>query len=165
MSKILIVDDNTAVLEVVSELVAAAGFTSITASGGKECLEKVATENPDLILLDINMPDIDGWSVLRQLKEKGLTNRIKVVMLTATTDIGTDIFGLQDVVSGYIRKPFTNSELAESLKAVLGQTSDALLEVKEKEPSGFARLFGRGKTIGTASDGMEKAMKSAKKYE
>jgi len=165
LSKILIVDDNAAVLEVVSELVAAAGFTSITASGGKECLEKVATENPDLILLDINMPDIDGWSVLRQLKEKGLTNRIKVVMLTATTDIGTDIFGLQDVVSGYIRKPFTNSELAESLKAVLGQTSDALLEVKEKEPSGFARLFGRGKTIGTASDGMEKAMKSAKKYE
>ncbi|MCJ7516705.1 MAG: DUF835 domain-containing protein [Methanomassiliicoccales archaeon] len=165
MSKILIVDDNAAVLEVVSELVASAGFTPITASGGKECLEKVATENPDLILLDINMPDIDGWSVLRQLKEKGLTSQIKVMMLTATTDIGTDIFGLQDVVSGYIRKPFTNSELAERLKAVLEQSPDALLEVKEKEPSGFARLFRKGKTVGTASDGMEKAMKSAKKYE
>ncbi|MDD1768977.1 MAG: DUF835 domain-containing protein [Methanomassiliicoccales archaeon] len=165
MSKVLIVDDNAAVLDVVSEIVSSAGFTPITASGGKDCLEKVDSEQPDLILLDINMPDLDGWSILRELKEKGLTDKIKVMMLTATTDVGTDIFGLQDVVSGYIRKPFNNSELADRLKAVLEQPSETLLTIKEKEPSGFARLFKRGKVGGSAPEGMEKATKSAKRYE
>jgi DNA-binding response OmpR family regulator len=165
LSKVLIVDDNAAVLDVVSELVSSAGFTSITASGGKECLEKVNTEHPDLILLDINMPDLDGWSILRELKEKGLTDKIKVMMLTATTDIGTDIFGLQDVVSGYIRKPFNNNELADRLKAVLEQPSETLLETKEKETGGISRFFRRGKAGGTTPEGMEKAMKSAKRYE
>lgn len=165
MGKILIVDDNAAVLDVVSELVASAGFTPITATGGRECLEKVRTDDPDLILLDINMPDLDGWSVLRELKEKGLTDKIKVMMLTATTDVGTDIFGLQDVVSGYIRKPFNNAELAERLKAVLEQPSESLLETGEQEPRGLLRMFKRGKDAASGGSGMEKATKSAKRYE
>ena len=162
MGKILIVDDNAAVLDVVSELVASAGFTPITATGGRECLEKVRTDDPDLILLDINMPDLDGWSVL---KEKGLTDKIKVMMLTATTDVGTNIFGLQDVVSGYIRKPFNNAELADRLKAVLEQPSESLLETSEQEPRGLLRLFKRGKDAASGGSGMEKATKSAKRYE
>lgn len=165
MGKILIVDDNAAVLDVVSELVASAGFTPITATGGRECLEKVRTDDPDLILLDINMPDLDGWSVLRELKEKGLTDKIKVMMLTATTDVGTNIFGLQDVVSGYIRKPFNNAELADRLKAVLEQPSESLLETSEQEPRGLLRLFKRGKDAASGGSGMEKATKSAKRYE
>ena len=115
-------DDNPAILEIVSELVSMAGYIPITASGGKECLERIASEKPDLVLLDINMPDMDGWTVLRKLKERGLTDDVKVMMLTATTEIGTDIFGLQDVVSGYIRKPFNNEELGARLREVLGDT-------------------------------------------
>ena len=115
----MIVDDNSDVLAIVTELVSAAGYRAITASGGREAIEKAKAEMPDLMLLDINMPDIDGWSVLRSLKEEGLTSKIKVMMLTAYTDIGTDIFGLQDVVSGYIRKPFTNTELSEKIKEIV----------------------------------------------
>jgi CheY-like chemotaxis protein len=118
---------------------------------------------PDLMLLDINMPDIDGWSVLRSLKEDGLTSKIKVMMLTAYTDIGTDIFGLQDVVSGYIRKPFTNAELSEKIKEIVEGQETITLEPKmeEQKPSFLSRLIGRKET----PVGMEKAKRTAKRYE
>ncbi len=122
MKKVLIVDDNPAIQEIVSELVSSAGYIPITATGGKDCLDKVASEQPDLVLLDINMPDMDGWTVLRKLKEVGATEKLKVMMLTATTEIGTDIFGLQDVVSGYIRKPFNNLELTERSEGGIGDS-------------------------------------------
>ncbi|MBM4237368.1 MAG: response regulator, partial [Euryarchaeota archaeon] len=165
IKKVLIVDDNAAVLEVVSELVASAGFTPLTASGGRECLTKVDADRPDLILLDINMPDLDGWSVLRELKQKGLTDGMKVMMLTATTDVSTDIFGLQDVVSGYIRKPFNNKELADRLRAVLEGPSESLLVSAEKEAAERPGLLGRLKGGRVAPSGMEKAVKSAKLFD
>ena len=167
IKKVLIVDDNPDVLAIVSELVSASGYQAITASGGREAIEKAKSEMPDLILLDINMPDIDGWSVLRSLKEEGLTNKIKVMMLTAYTDIGTDIFGLQDVVAGYVRKPFTNSELSEKIKETIEAPEGELtLEPKaevEEKPGFLSKLFGRGPKV--TPSGMEKAKKTAKRFE
>ncbi|HUL39858.1 MAG TPA: DUF835 domain-containing protein [Methanomassiliicoccales archaeon] len=161
----MVVDDNPDVLAIVSELVAASGYQAITASGGKEAIDKAKSELPNLILLDINMPDIDGWTVLRNLKEEGLTNKIKVMMLTAYTDIGTDIFGLQDVVSGYVRKPFSNTELSEKIKELL-ETEEVTIQPSTPEPEkkGFLdKLFG-GKKKETPG-GMEKAQKTAMKFE
>jgi len=161
----LIVDDNHDVLDIVSELVSAQGYRAVTASGGKEAIEKAKSENPDLILLDINMPDIDGWSVLRTLKQEGLTDKIKVMMLTAYTDIGTDIFGLQDVVAGYIRKPFQNNELGLKIKEILETGETLTLEPAPEQPkeSGlFSKLF---KPKKETPAGMEKARKTAMKYE
>lgn len=163
MKKVLIVDDNNAIQDIVSELVSGAGFLPLTASGGKEALEKVGTEHPDLILLDINMPDMDGWTVLRKLKDEGVTVGTKVMMLTATTDVGTDIFGLQDVVSGYIRKPFNNKELSERLKDMLEDKPITAPEAPPKEDAGIFSFLSKKK--GGAPEGMEKAKKSAKKYE
>lgn len=155
-------DDNTAILEIVSELISAAGYQPITATGGRDCLTKIETEKPDLVLLDINMPDMDGWSVLRTLKEKGMSENTKVMMLTATTEIGTDIFGLQDVVSGYIRKPFNNDELSARLREMLGDQPKVKEEPKvEKERKGlFSLLRKKDEEIG-----MEVARSSAKVYE
>jgi len=161
---VLIVDDNPDVLDIVSELVSSHGYRAITASGGREAIEKAKSESPDLILLDINMPDMDGWSVLRTLKQEGLTNKIKVMMLTAYTDIGTDIFGLQDVVAGYVRKPFKNSELEQKMKEILEATEGLTLEPTPVEKKGglFSKLF---KTKSDTPAGMEKAKKTAIKYE
>lgn len=160
----MIVDDNPAIQDIVSELVSGAGFTPVTASGGKEALEKAGAEKPDLVLLDINMPDMDGWSVLRKLKEEGITTNTKVMMLTATTDVGTDIFGLQDVVSGYIRKPFNNKELSDRLKAILDDKAVPLAE--EQQPKEDLGIFDflKKKREGQP-EGMEKVRRSAKKYE
>lgn len=155
-------DDNTAILEIVSELISAAGYQPITATGGRECLTKIETEKPDLVLLDINMPDMDGWSVLRTLKEKGMPENMKVMMLTATTEIGTDIFGLQDVVSGYIRKPFNNDELSARLREMLGDQPKVKEEPKvEKERKGLLSLLRKK----DEEIGMEVARSSAKVYE
>ena len=161
----MVVDDNAAILEIVSELISAAGYQPITASGGKECLAKITTERPDLVLLDINMPDMDGWTVLRTIKEKGMAQSTKVMMLTATTEIGTDIFGLQDVVSGYIRKPFNNEELQARLKEVLGdQPAPPKEEPRlDKERKGlFSKLL---KKEEDERPGMEVALNSAKVYD
>ncbi len=163
MKKVLIVDDNPAIQDIVSELVSGAGFSPLTASGGKEALEKAGAERPDLILLDINMPDMDGWTVLRKLKEDGITTGTKVMMLTATTDVGTDIFGLQDVVSGYIRKPFNNKELSDRLRGMLEDRPVSVPEPHPKEEAGLFSFLSKKK--GIAPEGMEKAKKSAKKYE
>lgn len=168
IKKILVVDDNAAILEVVSELISAAGYLPITATGGRECLEMVARESPDLVLLDINMPDMDGWTVLRTLKEKGLAGSTKIMMLTATTEIGTDIFGLQDVVSGYIRKPFNNDELGARLKEVLDDKPQAIEEPKvEKEPpkKGFLSMLRKKDEPPQHEGGMEAPIASAKVYE
>jgi DNA-binding response OmpR family regulator len=160
----LIVDDNPAIQDIVSELVSGAGFTPVTASGGKEALEKAGAEKPDLVLLDINMPDMDGWSVLRKLKEEGITTNTKVMMLTATTDVGTDIFGLQDVVSGYIRKPFNNKELSDRLKSILEDKAVPLAEEQQpKEDLGIFDFLKKKKE--GQPEGMEKVRRSAKKYE
>jgi CheY-like chemotaxis protein len=143
-----------------------------------EALERAEKENPDLILLDINMPDMDGWSVLRILKERGYTNRGKVMMLTAATEIGTDIFGLQDVVAGYIRKPFTNEALEARLHEVLDEPivepSVEIVpqepELTTKKPSAFSKLFGKAPTPKPLTppppdSGMENARQSAKLYD
>jgi DNA-binding response OmpR family regulator len=156
------VDDNTAILEIVSELISAAGYQPMTATGGREGLLKIQADRPDLVLLDINMPDMDGWSVLRTLKEKGLAENTKIMMLTATTEIGTDIFGLQDVVSGYIRKPFNNDELAVRLREMLGDQPQVKEEPKtEKDRKGLRSLLRKKEE----ESGMEVARSSAKVYE
>jgi len=169
MKKVMIVDDNEDVLEMVSELVASNGYQPITASGGEDCLLKLEKERPDLILLDINMPDIDGWSVLRKLKEMGLTDSIKVMMLTATTDVGTDIFGLQDVVTGYIRKPFSNRDLSERLGSALDDESmkvpeQQIVAVKEKKPGFLSRILGKSRNDELTPIGKERVDASAMKY-
>lgn len=179
MKKVLIVDDNPDILEMVSELLAANGFQPLTASSGNEALEKVESESPDLILLDINMPDMDGWSVLRELKERKKAPPIKVIMLTATVDIGTDIFGLQDLVFDYIRKPFTNKDLAERVRKALeeekveekGERKTAVMrtiEAESKRKPGFlsriSKIFGSNMED-LPLEGMEKVSDSAMMYD
>ena len=119
--KIMIVDDEPDVVDAVRTMLEAEGYEVLSAYSGKECLQKLKNEKVDLILLDIRMPVMDGWEVLRQLKEKGITNHTKVVMLTAVLQIGEDIFGLQDVVTDYIRKPFSRENLLGSIKKALGE--------------------------------------------
>ncbi|HRU11524.1 MAG TPA: DUF835 domain-containing protein [Methanomassiliicoccales archaeon] len=155
-------DDNAAILEIVTELISNAGYQPLTAIGGRECLDKVQSERPDLMLLDINMPDMDGWAVLRTLKEKGLTEGMKIMMLTATTEIGADIFGLQDVVTGYIRKPFTNDELSQKVRKALGdQPEGGEAPVLESERKGLRSLLRKRDEKG----GVEEARTSAKMFE
>lgn len=113
---------------------------------------------------------MDGWNVVRQLKEKNITDHVKIMMLTATEEIGVDIFGLQDVVSGYIRKPFNHADLVKRLKEALEDAAPVVQPepVPEIKKGGtFSRLFGKAgeKNAPIPISGMELAKKSAKEHD
>ena len=137
--KVLIVDDNVAIQEIVSEILTTEGNVVEAVGNGKEAFNRIRQFRPELVLLDINLPDMDGWTILRKMKEDGLTQGVKVLMFTADTDIGSEIFGLQDVVDGYIRKPFKGNELIERIKSI--STDEQTTDPKGK--SKFKSLFGK----------------------
>ena len=117
--RILVVDDEPDMLDILKTILTQADFEVYTAQSGKECLEKTSHENYDLILLDIRMPQMDGWTALKKLKERGVTDKTKVVILTVEKGPGVEIFGLQDVVEDYITKPFDRQKLIKHIKKAL----------------------------------------------
>ncbi|MFC2162665.1 response regulator transcription factor [Candidatus Altiarchaeota archaeon] len=119
MVKILVVDDEPDMLEILKLVLEEHGYEVHTSLSGYECLSKAGRNSYDLILLDIRMPGMDGWVTLRKLKEKGITKKSKIMVLTVEKGPGTEIFGLQDVVADYMIKPFDNAELVRHVKDVL----------------------------------------------
>jgi two-component system KDP operon response regulator KdpE len=95
------------------------GFQVITAYNGKEALEQVRTQLPDLVLLDIMMPDINGFEVLKKIRE---VSSVPVIMLTAKGEEDDRIQGLELGADDYITKPFSPRELVSRIKAVLRRT-------------------------------------------
>ena len=117
--RVLVVDDEPDMIDILRLVVSQAGFQVAEATSGKECIEKASREGFDLILLDLRMPEMDGWQTLRKLKEKGITDRTKVILLTVEKGPGVEIFGLQDVVFDYITKPFNRENLVKHIKKAL----------------------------------------------
>jgi DNA-binding response OmpR family regulator len=86
---------------------------------GRDCLERTSKEDYDLIILDIRMPEMDGWTTLRKLRERKVTDRTKIIILTVEKGPGVEIFGLQDVVADYITKPFDRERLIKHVRKAL----------------------------------------------
>jgi len=118
-NKILVVDDEPDMVDIVKLVLTQSGFDVSTAYSGRECLEKASKESFDLIILDIRMPEMDGWTTLRKLKEKKITDNTNVIILTVEKGPGVEIFGLQDVVADYITKPFNREKLIKHVKKAL----------------------------------------------
>lgn len=112
--KILVVDDDPMILKLVQSRLEANQYTIVTAGDGDEALIKVGTEKPDLIILDIQMPKMDGYTFLRELKKSKDHKNIPVVVLTAK-DKMQDLFKLEGV-KNYIVKPFETKELLAAVK-------------------------------------------------
>lgn len=109
--RILVVDDTTANLEVLGETLTEAGYTVATAIDGERALKRVQTHPPDLILLDVQMPGIDGFEACRQLKSNPATASIPVIFMTALTDTESKVEGFGLGAVDYITKPFQEQEL------------------------------------------------------
>lgn len=110
-AKILVVDDTPANLEVVTEILADAGYTVSTALSGDRAIKRVQTFVPDLILLDIQMPGIDGFETCRQLKENSAIAYVPVIFMTAVADTDSKVKGFSLGAVDYITKPFQEAEL------------------------------------------------------
>jgi two-component system, OmpR family, alkaline phosphatase synthesis response regulator PhoP len=116
--KILAVDDERHIVRLVEVNLARAGYQVVTAFDGREALQKVGSENPDLIVLDVMMPYMDGFEVLRNLKANPETRDIPVIMLTAKAQ-DADVFrGWQSGVDCYLTKPFNPMELLTFVKRI-----------------------------------------------
>ncbi|MBU4266068.1 MAG: response regulator [Candidatus Altiarchaeales archaeon] len=118
--KIMVVDDDKATLMVVRAVLESANYEVVTAQSGEKCLNSVEKEKPDLILLDVRMPHMSGWDTFRGLKDKGIIDSTKVVMLTVDDNPGGELLEFRDLLSGYILKPFEKDELIRRVEGILG---------------------------------------------
>ena len=122
--KILIVDDEKNIVEAIRYNLEQAGFRTLTAFDGARALELARRELPDLITLDVMLPEHDGWEVCRLLRQDDRTRRIPVIMLTVKSDEADTVIGLELGADDYLTKPFSPKELVARIKAVLRRASE-----------------------------------------
>ncbi len=117
--RVVVVDDEPSILEMLRLRLESMGATVFTILRGSEALPLARQEEPDLILLDIMMPDLDGFSVIRQLKEDETTRQIPVIFMTARDEIDSRVQGLDLGAHDYVTKPFNTVELIARIRAAL----------------------------------------------
>ncbi len=117
--RILVVDDQQEILDLTETVLAGGGYSISTASSGDEALGQLARESFDLVLLDINMPDMDGWETLRLLRADEQLADLAVVMFSVKGEVSDKVHSLQEGASGYITKPFVVDELVARVRRVL----------------------------------------------
>ena len=117
--RVLVVDDEEDIRELCRVNLEFEGFEVVDASGGAEALELVARSRPDVVFLDLMMPGMDGWEVLRRLKEDDTTADIPVVLLTARTAEEDQMRGWQEGILEYVSKPFNPLSLVEWAKRAM----------------------------------------------
>jgi two-component system response regulator VicR len=117
---VVYVEDDQEMIDLVAMILSRRGFVVKGAQGGKNGIDLVRDEHPDLILLDLMMPDIDGWEVYQQIKSNEDTKAIPVIVITAKAQAIDRVLGLHIAkVDDYICKPFRPQELLESIDSVL----------------------------------------------
>lgn len=127
MERILIVEDETPMCTALADLLAGEGYRPLTAADGESGLRRALEDKPDLILLDVMLPKLDGFSVCAELRR--LTNDVPVLMLTAKGQIEDRVTGLDAGADDYLVKPFSTAELLARVRALLRRT-----ERKTKSP-------------------------------
>lgn len=119
--KILIVDDDENICELLRLYLEKDGFETVVANDGEQAVEYAAKYTPDLILLDIMLPKLDGWQVCREIRK---SSDVPIIMLTAKGETFDKILGLELGADDYISKPFDTKEVIARIKAVLRRSSD-----------------------------------------
>ena len=116
------IEDESEMIDLVRLILGRRGYTVLGANGGREGLELVRKELPDLVLLDLMMPDMDGWDVYHQIKSEELTRDIPVIVITAKAQNIDKVLGLRIAkVEDYIAKPFSPQELLDRIDKVLSK--------------------------------------------
>jgi len=124
MERVLIVDDDPDIQHLVSYNLGQAGFQITTAESGRLALESIQEHPPDLIILDVMLPDIDGLEVCRSLRQRDSSRRIPVIMLTARTEEIDRVVGFEVGADDYVMKPFSPRELVLRVKSIFRRMSE-----------------------------------------
>lgn len=126
--RVVCIEDEPEMIDLMRLILSRKGYQVIGAMGGREGLEAVQRENPDVVLLDLMMPDMDGWEVYQKMKANEATKHIPVIVVTAKAQSIDKVLGLHIAkVDDYITKPFGPQDLIDSIEKVLAR--------KEKEQS------------------------------
>jgi two-component system, OmpR family, response regulator VicR len=121
---VVYIEDDPEMIDLVTLIVGRRGYQIKGAHGGREGLELVQKEPPDLILLDLMMPDLDGWDVYKMLKANEITKAIPVIIITAKSQAIDRVLGLHIAkVDDYISKPFRPQELLDSIDKILNTST------------------------------------------
>ncbi len=154
MQKVLVVDDEPQILEVVSKYLAREGFQVSTARDGEAALATFNSSKPDLVVLDLMLPKVDGLEVFRRLRT---LSAVPVIMLTAKGEETDRIVGLELGADDYITKPFSPRELVARVKAVLRRaTTGSMLETGERTlVRGELRIDPRARSVLVADKDVE----------
>ena len=118
--KILVVDDDKNICELLRMYLEKEGYVVLMAHNGIDAVNAFNTGNPDLILLDIMLPQLDGWQVCREIRK---TSEAPIIMLTAKDEVFDKVLGLELGADDYVTKPFDTKEIVARIKAVLRRTS------------------------------------------
>jgi DNA-binding response OmpR family regulator len=120
--RVVCIEDEPEMIDLVKLILSRKGYQVAGAMGGREGLEAVSREKPDLVLLDLMMPDMDGWEVYQKMKADDATKGIPVIVVTAKAQSIDKVLGLHIAkVDDYITKPFGPQELLESVERVLAR--------------------------------------------
>lgn len=151
MTKILIVDDDLESVKLVGLMLERRGYEIAAARSGAQALEKAQSENPDLVILDIMMPDMEGYEVCRRLRANPATATLPVIMFTAKTTVDDKVAGFQAGADDYLTKPVHPEELASRVEAVLLRSARrqaaAQLQMKAKTFGFLGSKGGVGTTM------------------
>ena len=128
--KILVVDDEKQLVSLVSLHMDMAGYEVLSARDGEEALAVVSAHKPDLLILDLMLPKIDGWEVCRRIRTEPEISDTPVIMLTACSDSGDKLRGFECGADDYVTKPFSPRELVARVKRVLARADNRSLAPK-----------------------------------
>ena len=120
--KIMIVDDDTNICELLRLYIEKEGYSTVIANDGEQAVELFNREQPNLILLDIMLPKMDGWQVCREIRK---TSDVPIIMLTAKGEVFDKILGLELGADDYVVKPFEAKEVVARIRAVLRRTGSS----------------------------------------
>ena len=132
MGKVLVADDDKNICELLRLYLVKEGFQVVLAGDGEEALARFSAENPDIILLDVMMPRLDGWQVCREIRKK---SECPIIMSTAKGETFDKVLGLELGADDYVVKPFETKEIVARIKAVLRRTGKSAAENDIKEVS------------------------------
>jgi len=132
IGKILVADDDRNIAELLRLYLEKEGYSVVIAGDGEQALAYFNTENPDLVLLDIMMPKLDGWQVCREIRKK---SNCPIIMITAKGETFDKVLGLELGADDYVVKPFDAKEIVARIKAVTRRTGKPVVENNVKEVS------------------------------
>ncbi len=128
-ARVLVVDDDKTLVRLMREALSKANFEVLTASNGIDALQELYAKQPDLVLLDVMMPRMDGWETAQRIRQ---VNSVPIIMLTAKDEESDKLKGFAVGADDYVTKPFSFAEIIARIHAVLGRARQAPAEHKPK---------------------------------